>query len=272
MCIIIYKPKGKSVPLERLFNAKDRNPHGFGISWAFKKKLHIFKTMDFDLFLEKYSKVSKFDCLIHFRFATKGKKEKINCHPFRINKNLVMTHNGTIQDLDGTSHERSDSRTFAHSYVKPMVNIKSDFVNSSNGKRWMKGMISMQTNKLVFMNHHGTPTFINGDLGHWSMGCWYSPETYKARHLPSHSFTSRKSIKGYKHLSRKPKAIPNEIVQGLPINYGKLRSGRSLIDEVEDELQGQVDLWGDVQDQMEQNQLDCNTSEGFDCAEDDTLE
>ena len=49
MCIIIYKPKGKSVPLERLFNAKDRNPHGFGISWAFKKKLHIFKTMDFDL-------------------------------------------------------------------------------------------------------------------------------------------------------------------------------------------------------------------------------
>jgi len=271
MCIIIYKPKDRAIPLERLFYSKDRNPHGFGISWANKRKVNIYKTMCFDEFLEKYSKLSRFDCLIHFRYATKGEKTKENCHPFRINKNLIMAHNGTIQDLDGVNNKRSDSRAFAHSYVKPMVKIDKGFTYSANGKKWLKGMISMQTNKLVFMNHHGNPTFINGDLGHWSMGCWYSNETYKPRQ------ETQKLPLGYKRLARKHRATSSEIINKLPVGYGRLRTGKNLIDEIEEDIakQEQTDLWADVQEQMDQNQLDhhteCNTSVGYDCSEEDSL-
>lgn len=262
MCIIIYKPKGKSVPLERLFNAKERNPHGFGLSYAVNKKLQIYKTMDFDDFLEKYAKVNHHDCLIHFRFATKGKKEKINCHPFRINKNLVMAHNGTIQNLEGTSDEKSDSRTFAHSYIRPMVQIKKDFIKSKNGKRWMKGMISMQTNKLVFMNHHGTPTFINGDLGHWSQGCWYSNETYKKRSIGTYKKSKSPLYpKTYKTLASKNfrvrrRATAHEILNELPSQT--IRANEGIVNALEKEIGDQVDLWDDIQDIDQSSDLDSN--------------
>ena len=295
MCIIIYQPKGKYVPLERLLQAKERNPHGFGISWASKRKLHIFKTMDFEEFLEKYAKVNKNDCLIHFRFATKGKKEKINCHPFRINKNLIMAHNGTIRNLEGANDDVSDSRAFAHKYVRPMVAQCRRFIKSVNGKRWLKTMISMQTNKLVFMNQFGNPTFVNGDLGHWSMGCWYSNETYKS---PKPTF-NRRSIKSYKskgygYLMQKPKPLTrvSDRTERLPIGFGKLNTGKSLVDEIQEDL----DLYSDIHDELEDELRDIgyddheveevegdwdleqrkwdnqfNFSEGFDCSEEDKI-
>ena len=170
-----------------------------------------------------------------------------------------MAHNGTIQNLEGTSNERSDSRTFAHSYIRPMVQVKSDFIKSKNGKRWMKGMISMQTNKLVFMNHHGTPTFVNGDLGHWSQGCWYSNETYKKKRiskLPTPLYP-----KGYKSLATKnfkvrKRATAHEILNDLP-SY-TIRANDGIVNALEKEIHEQVDLWDDVHDIDQTNDLDNN--------------
>lgn len=245
MCIVIYQPKGKSIGLDRLFQAQKINNHGYGVAWARNEKIHIFKTMDFDLFLEKYAKVNRNDCLIHFRLASIGKKDKVNCHPFRITKNLVMAHNGTIRGLDGSDDSKSDTRTLAHDYIRPMCKIKSNFVNTTNGKRWL-GTIAKGMNKLVFMNQYGTPTFINGDLGHWSKGCWYSNRSYAGGSAESGGSISIKNPakKGYGLLSSKtfsPKATPSEIINH-PLTHGKIRSGRSLVDEIQDEIWDSLEI------------------------------
>jgi hypothetical protein len=255
MCIIIYKPKGKAVPLERLFASKDRNPHGFGVSWANDKKVKTFRTMDFDRFLEKYSTVSQFDCMLHFRYATKGRKDRENCHPFKVVDGLVMTHNGTMPNLEGISDARSDSRALVELYLRPMVKKQKGFCYTDSGKRWMTALIG-SGNKLCFMNRHGNPSFVNGDLGHWSMGCWYSNKSYERT-------GGIVAPNGYKFLARK-KASAEEIV-GMPITYGRQRfDSKSIIDDMQDDL----DLYADIEDDLGHG---CNTSEGFDCSEENTL-
>ena len=131
-------------------------------------------------------------------------------------------------------------------------------------------------NKLVFMNQYGTPTFINGDLGHWSMGCWYSNKSYAGGSPESGSRSADKSIKrhkfrtfppkGYKYLSQKPATSEEILGQQMPLGFGRYKDGRSIVDEVEEE----VDLWADVKSQIDEVE-DCNTSDGFDCAEDSKL-
>lgn len=253
MCIIIYKPKGKAIPLERLFASKDRNPHGFGVSWANDRKVKTFRTMDFEKFLEKFSTVSEYDCLVHFRYATKGRKDRENCHPFKVVDGLVMTHNGTMPNIDGATEARSDSRALVELYLRPMVKKQKGFCYSDHGKRWMTSLIG-SGNKLCFMNRHGNPSFVNGDLGHWSMGCWYSNKTYER-------YATRKP---YKRLSKIPRATKGEVL-GVPVTYGKQRfDNRSIIDDMQDDL----DLYADLKDDLSHG---CNTSEGFDCSEENVL-
>ena len=66
----------------------------------------------------------------------------------------------------------------------------------------------------------GKVSIVNKDLGEMSHGCWYSNDSYKSYSL---------------HLQRRktyqPKAKPKDII---PMSYGALKTGRSLVDEAED--------------------------------------
>ena len=270
MCIIIYKPQGVDVPKDRLLQSNLKHPHGSGIAWADGKRVKIKKGFnDFGAFLDHYKKVKKYACIIHFRYMTEGKEQASNCHPFQLGKSLAVAHNGTIRGIDGVSEDVSDTRAFVTNYLRPMIKMKPNWAYTQSGQRWMKTIINANnaTNKLCFMNRHGTPAFVNGDLGHWSMECWYSNKTYIKPKIT-------KPKRGYGLLSDKfyrqsqadaiiGKVSKPHFEEGeedafgqiqMPIGYGSLRTGRSMIDELEDELSDHAeanspDLFDDISEE-----------------------
>jgi len=272
MCIIIYKPQGVSIPKDRLLQSNLKHPHGIGIAWADGERVHIKKGFaDFGSFLKHYKEVKKYACIVHFRYMTKGREQASNCHPFQIGKSLAMAHNGTIQGIEGVTEDVSDSRAFVNNYIRPMIKQKANWAYTKAGQRWMRTIINANgaTNKLCFMNRHGTPAFVNGDLGHWSKDCWYSNETYIKPKIKKPKKVSKGT--GYGMLRDKfyrksqADAILGRVSEPhfeegeedafgqiqMPIGYGSLRTGRSMVDELEDELsdhaeQNSPDLYDDI--------------------------
>ena len=100
MCLIIHKPYKKRIPSDILDRAKKINPHGFGITYLdngqTKRKLTyngIDKMLETDRPL-----------VCHFRYATVGKINLNNVHPFNVNNRTVIYSNGTVDGF-GNGHE-----------------------------------------------------------------------------------------------------------------------------------------------------------------------
>jgi len=228
-----------------------RHPHGSGLAWADGKRVKIRKGFqDFKTFMEQYDKVKKLPCIVHFRYMTEGREQASNCHPFQLGKSLAMAHNGTIRGIEGVTEDVSDTRAFVDNYIRPMVKVKSNWAYTKAGQRWMRSIIG-DGNKLCFMNRHGTPVFVNGDLGHWSRECWYSNKSYQPRIVKPASGYQLLNQRVRKHRRKIPRASASEIIgrvtephfeEGeedafgqvqLPIGYGKQSTGKSLVDEAE---------------------------------------
>lgn len=94
MCIIIHKERTKTrIPELIIDNAEQINPDGFGI--VFLDDGELVKTTDYTLARKLIE--SKRPYLAHYRFATVGKVNKDNCHPFPIpNSDDVLFSNGTV--------------------------------------------------------------------------------------------------------------------------------------------------------------------------------
>ena len=151
MCLAIYKPKNKSVPLEYLKHAKTVNPDGIGIAYSDRQGLHVYKTLDkIDTMIDIIDKnLKNFDLLIHFRYATKGHIEKDNCHPFLSDKkNLALIHNGTFYEFG--SPEKSDTKEFCEKLVFPI------FAKTGYSKGFLNLMEHFaQDQRLATIDHNG---------------------------------------------------------------------------------------------------------------------
>lgn len=108
MCVIIINQTGKQLSRTTLRTSSKINPHGLGIVWLDTYETTYHKSTDWKKL------VTNRPFIAHFRYATKGKVNKANTHPFVCgnNKHELLMHNGTIPGL-GTN-EMSDSRTLAN--------------------------------------------------------------------------------------------------------------------------------------------------------------
>ena len=111
MCLIIVKPKGVSISQENLTKYWNSNPHFSGISFIDKNKLVIFKAFE-DVHELTYSleTLKNYEVVIHFRFATSGKINEENTHPFKVH-DWALHHNGVIPGLG--NNEFSDTYIFS---------------------------------------------------------------------------------------------------------------------------------------------------------------
>jgi len=116
MCLIIHKPKNKRIPAEYIRNAMQLNPHGFGITWLDNGETE--RTLDYANIERLLDTDRPYVC--HFRFATVGKVNKPNCHPFEITNapRYVIYSNGTV-DGYGNVH-CSDIRMIADKVLGTM--------------------------------------------------------------------------------------------------------------------------------------------------------
>ena len=140
MCIIIVANKNKKIPNEHIKLANELNCDGFGISASVNDKLFVYKSISInsDDIINLYNSIRQVatgDIVLHFRLATHGDISDKLCHPFYVNKDLVMFHNGIIRDsvsgYNGHNKNESDTKAFVNNVLR---NFKKGFQNNENSK------------------------------------------------------------------------------------------------------------------------------------------
>ena len=167
MCIIIVANANKRISNRIIKQAYKNNPDGFGIAASINGKLKVIKG------LYKPNKIIKIynqlreratgDIVLHFRLATHGNITDNLCHPFRVNDDLVMFHNGIIDSqLVGWTKDyidESDSSLFCKNILRKfkrgfecndyILNMLGDFIGFHN--------------KICLLNSDGNVSYINKD-------------------------------------------------------------------------------------------------------------
>ena len=178
MCIIIYKPKGVSIPEDALKRCWDGNTQGAGFVQAKDGSLILQKGFfKYDMFLNHYkeSEDPTVPALIHFRISTGGEIDTPNCHPFLVNKDLAFMHNGMMRTYDYKDSKYSDTVHFNRDMLKK---LPSGFTMNDAITRLLALHIGCG-NKLAFIASDGDVTIINEDAGTWHEGAWYSNGGFK---------------------------------------------------------------------------------------------
>ena len=176
MCIaILNTKKAGRLPKSHIKNSWENNDMGAGLLWNENNKLNVFKTYDYDEYIDKYNELRDTanigNIVLHFRIATSGYKGEHNLHPFLVNNNLGFVHNGVIRGLG--NKQFSDTYEFNDMLKK----FSHDFINCDMTKYFLSEYIG--NSKLVFLSADDKYTIINEELGKWSDGNWYSNDSYK---------------------------------------------------------------------------------------------
>ena len=189
MCVIIHRPKNSEIPLETLEQCWASNGDGAGILFVtdpfndpFNRQLIIKKgLMTFNEFYEQYNKYKNNELLIHFRLASAGRICKELTHPFYINQNIAVMHNGhlcseMINGLIKNDPELSDTKV----YVDKILKLLPDgFLNN-------EGIVNLINDSLgrsimVFLDSSGKITIL-GDQSESVIedGVWYSNSWWRS--------------------------------------------------------------------------------------------
>lgn len=185
MCIAIFQNAGNIISDDEFYNCWCANPDGGGFAYItptgeikvqhymkYKKMYAAYRAA-----MEVHGDTSPF--LVHFRIATHGSVDLSNCHPFKVNDNQVLIHNGMIPVLYDKGERRSDTRIFAEDYMRKMpdgwlddpfmVDMVEDFITTGS--------------KVAFLstNTEHAGYILNQKLGHWTdgNGIWWSNSSYK---------------------------------------------------------------------------------------------
>lgn len=176
MCLIIHKPKDAEVPDLLLRSASEFNPHGFGImalsenhglSVRRRSRTHITELW------KLYAAYREQECVIHFRYRTRGDIDSGNTHPIRITRDIYMAHNGTLE-LDQHEHGRSDTWHLVNDYLRPILRHRPLTLYETAFHDLIKAWAG-PSNKFVFMDSARNQTvIINRDYGFEIEGLWLS--------------------------------------------------------------------------------------------------
>ena len=176
MCIaILNTKKGGRLPKSQVQNSWDNNDMGSGLLWNKDGKLNVFKSYDYEEYLEKYNELRDDktigNIVLHFRIATSGYNGEHNLHPFLVNDDLGFVHNGIIKGLG--------NKTFSDTYEfnDMLKKYKHNFLTCEMSKFFISEYIGYS--KLIFLDSKDKYTIINEELGKWASGNWYSNDSYK---------------------------------------------------------------------------------------------
>jgi len=174
ICILNTKKAGR-LPKSQIKNSWDNNDMGSGLLWTSNNKLNVFKTYDYDEFIDKYNEVRDDkevgNIVLHFRIATSGYNGEHNLHPFLVNDKLGFVHNGIIKGLG--NQKFSDTYEFNDMLKK----FSHNFISCDMTKYFISEYIGYS--KLIFLDVDDKYTIINEEMGKWTDGNWYSNDSYK---------------------------------------------------------------------------------------------
>jgi glutamine amidotransferase len=186
MCLAAFHSKGYSMTEEEFDNASSSNSDGVGFAYySHKNNIVIEKgTNRFEMKekylarVEKHGERSPF--MVHFRLATHGSVCDNNCHPFRINENDVMIHNGILPVVYAKGEKRTDTQVFADEYLAKLPeNWFDDDYMFDMVEEYCSG------SKLVIMTNNPKAKYgvyiVNAKDGSWESenNRWFSNSSHK---------------------------------------------------------------------------------------------
>ncbi len=182
MCIAIYNPAdAPDLTLDTLEVCAFGNPDGMGMAFPHDGKVQVLKTLEnLDWLHREYTAVRKQakPVLLHFRLATHGKVDLVNCHPFYLTPGLAFAHNGVLRGYGDKG--QSDTRHFARDVLPPLTehiaHPKVQMVLAEIIGPW---------NKFLFLNSKGEATIVNEDKGLWHAGSWFSNSGFQGYRYPT---------------------------------------------------------------------------------------
>ncbi len=182
MCVVIAKPKGVQIRKKYLKNCYLSNPDGAGFMFVRDKKIVIKKGyFSFELFWFDYQiaeqENTKSPFVIHFRIATSGGVNMLNCHPFEIDEHNAFAHNGIFYNLPYTD-ELSDTQIFNNKILKT---LPVDWMRFRGIKLLIQGFIKETCSKVVFLGDNKDVWICGEDEGDWFKGAWYSNDSHTAQ-------------------------------------------------------------------------------------------
>jgi hypothetical protein len=216
MCIAMYKKEGMVLTEDTLQNCWDNNPHGAGFMFAENGKLYVHKGfMTFDEFKVAYEPHKHKQCVLHFRIRTHGESNPENTHPFVVDENLALVHNGIISNVVcDINKSMSDTWHFTEKYMKALAPLW----RTQAFKNLVEAFIGHS--KLIMLNNLGEFEIYSEELGSWDSECWFSNSSYKAakvyaphKYVPPRSNEKPKETFSKKGLSVGDRCILNTDVQ-----------------------------------------------------------
>ncbi len=177
MCMAIFKPADKLLTKRAAKNSFDGNKHGAGYAYAKDGKLVVEKGFfSFAKFWKAFNAIQKGNpCLVHFRWATHGKIDAANCHPFIVTNGVAMVHNGIFSDFGGT--KRSDTAEFTKCVLTPMFKSAPDAWKLPAYQYMLEKTVGVG-NKVIILNALGEHLIVREFAGIWDKGIWYSNSGY----------------------------------------------------------------------------------------------
>lgn len=184
MCIAILKPSQEILTKRVLKACFNNNPHGAGFAIASKKANSVIIRKGFFSFRKfwhcyrEYQKRGE-TMIIHFRVATSGKIDGDNCHPWRVDKEHALIHNGNLEHKLGIKDDAvSDTGLFVRHILQPIF-THDPGMWQNDAFKWMVEETIGSGNKLVMINASGEYVIFHEKQGEWDNGCWFSNKTFK---------------------------------------------------------------------------------------------
>jgi len=183
MCLAVYKPSNVLPDWGALEEGFKSNKDGAGFVVVRDGKLLISKGhFTFDAFRKAYLPHADLQSAVHFRWATHGKTDALNCHPFSITDDLAMIHNGVLNIKCDLDKNMSDTWHYVQHILQPMAERDPDFFLQP--ELIFMGEAAIKGSKFVFLRSDGDAMIWNEDDGHWAEDIWYSNGSYKSASKP----------------------------------------------------------------------------------------
>ena len=219
MCIIIIKQKNKKVKESTLYTSSVINPDGLGIVWLDTFEVTYHNSKEYKKLLTDRPYIA------HFRYATVGKVNKANTHPFICGKQedeLLMMMNGTIKGLG--NKEKTDSKALA------------EMLGDIPRKDWKEELEQYESRFVTINIKKKSFQIYNKDFYTFKDGVWYSKDNVLQDNLIAVYGTLKKGHSNYYgHLggstflgSGKTKDKYPLIIKGLPFLVDKKGVGHNV--------------------------------------------
>lgn len=195
MCLIILANDLKSLSLDDLETAYNRNSDGFGVMYLNKNNNFVsekFVPNDFNevkTFFNHHKKQTD-EMAIHLRFTTEGKTNKKNCHPFisynQDNRTIGMMHNGPRLPIPLIHKNCSDTWHFNEHNLKPLLKKNPNVILNLHYQLELAEHIG--SDKMIFLDSKSRKfIIINEKLGNFKGANWFSNTYWDTRKISINS-------------------------------------------------------------------------------------